>query len=366
VADLPAASAGSPLPPGYEFVQVLGGGGCGWVALARQSALNRMVAVKTLYAGRYDEDERRRLEREGRALARLHDPRIVAVYAMETVGEDLCLVLEFVDGTDFREALDGGVVDGRARLRILTDVAAALDHAAKAGIVHRDVKPANVLLSRAGVAKLTDFGLARMTASAGAFRTAGSVVIGTPRYMPPEQIMDPERESSAGDAYSFAAMAYEAMVGAPPFAQTDVLQLFWHHTNAAPPSPRTVLPRVSAEAEAVLLAGLAKDPAMRPMPGQLMAVLNAHPEDWAHHVATAPIPDRSAATPTVRRGVPGTAPPPLVTGSISQVVIDPSVPWVEVPVYRPPVQPRRRLRIPPALVGVLVVVAIVTIILLVI
>jgi serine/threonine protein kinase len=365
VADLPAASAGSPLPAGYEFIRVLGGGGCGWVALARQSALNRMVAVKTLYAGRYDEDERRRLEREGRALARLRDPRIVAVYAMETVGEDLCLVLEFVDGTDLREALDEGMVDGPARLRILTDVAAALDHAAHAGIVHRDVKPANVLLSRAGVAKLTDFGLARMTAAAGAFRTAGAVVIGTPRYMPPEQIMDPERESPAGDAYSFAAMAYEAMVGAPPFQQTDTLALFWHHTNAAPPSPRTVLPTVSAEAEAVLMAGLAKDPAMRPMPGQVMAVLNAHPEDWTQHVATAPMPDRSAATPTVRAGVPPTSPSHLVTGPASQIVADPSVPWVQVPVYQPPVQPRR-LRVPPALIGVLVVVAIVAIVLLVI
>lgn len=361
--DLPAASAGSPLPPGYEFVRVLGGGGCGWVALARQSGLNRMVAVKTLYAGRYDEDERRRLEREGRALARLRDPRIVAVYAMETVGQDLCLVLEFVDGTDFREALDAGTVDGPARLRILTDVAAALARAASAGIVHRDVKPANVLLSRTGAAKLTDFGLARMTAAAGAFRTAGSVVIGTPRYMPPEQIMDPGRESPAGDAYSFAAMAYEAMVGAPPFDQSDALQLFWHHTNAAPPSPRTQLPTVSADAEAVLLAGLAKDPAKRPTPGQLMAILNAHPEDWAHHVAKAPMPDRPVTTLT---GPGGVAPPVStvpVARRVAPLVSDSSVPWVDVPVYQPPVQ-RRRLRIPPVLVGALVALAIVAIILL--
>src|SRR5207302_1595526 len=85
---VPTEAARSPMPRGYEFVKVLGGGGCGWVALANQTALGRLVAVKTLYAGRYDEDERRRLEREGRALARLRDPHIVAVYAMEEVGED--------------------------------------------------------------------------------------------------------------------------------------------------------------------------------------------------------------------------------------------------------------------------------------
>jgi serine/threonine protein kinase len=362
VAELPAASAGSPLPPGYEFVRVLGGGGCGWVALARQSALNRMVAVKTLYAGRYDEDERRRLEREGRALARLRDPRIVAVYAMETVGEDLCLVIEFVDGTDLRAALDAGMLDGHARLRVLTDVATALDRAAAAGIVHRDVKPANVLLTRSGAAKLTDFGLARVTAAAGAFRTAGAVVIGTPRYMPPEQIIDPEHESPAGDAYSFAVLAYEALVGVAPFPQEDALQLFWHHTNAAPPSPRTRLPMISVEAEAVLLAGLAKDPAMRPMPGQLMSVLNAHPEDWAHHVAIAPMP----AAPNTADGA---APSPVLTspasGPVSRIVADHSRPWVDAPVYRPPVRSRRRLRIPPALVGVLVALVVVAIILIV-
>ena len=356
------ATAGAPLPPGYDLIRVLGGGGCGVVSLARQSALGRLVAVKTLYAGRYDENERRRLEREGRALARLHDSRIVAVYAMESVGDDLALVLEFVDGMDLREALDAGHLDGPARLRALTEVAGALDHAASAGIVHRDVKPANVLLTRTGAAKLTDFGLARVAAAAGAFRTAGSVVIGTPKYMAPEQIIDPEHESPAGDAYSFAVMTYEVLVGEAPFPQTDPVQLLWAHTKAAPPSPRTKLAAMSADAEAVLLAGLAKDPALRPTPSQLMAVLNAHAEDWTHHRVTTPMPAHRAPVTAVNgpQETAGTGGPTPRT----QVDMSHAAPWVEVPVFQITPPPWYR-KVPPALVGAVLVLVIVVIILLV-
>jgi serine/threonine-protein kinase len=356
----PPEAARSPMPRGYEFVRVLGGGGCGWVALARQTALDRLVAVKTLYSGRYDEDERRRLEREGRALARLRDPRIVAVYALEEVGEDLALVLEYVDGGDLKSAVEERTLSGMQLLSALTDAAAALDHAAAAGIVHRDVKPGNVLITRDGRAKLTDFGLARLTAAAGAFRTAGAVVIGTPLYMPPEQINDPQRESPAGDAYSFAAMVYEVLLGRPPFDATDALQLFWAHTKTAPPPPRSIRPTISAEADAVLLAGLAKEPALRPTPGQLMAVLNAHPEDWAHIVSAAPRPGPAPAAPPPPRAAVSDAVPAPPGSQVSSALVPEDVPWVPVPVYQPPTVPRRGPRVNPlvvgALVGILVVV----------
>ncbi|MGN6608760.1 MAG: protein kinase domain-containing protein [Jatrophihabitans sp.] len=339
------------MPPGYEFVRVLGSGGCGWVALARQAGLERLVAVKTLFAGRYDDDERRRLEREGQALARLRDPHIVAVYALETVGDDVALVLEFVDGTDLRVALDERRLSGPQLLRALTDAAGALDHAAAAGVVHRDIKPGNVLLTRDGRAKLTDFGIARLAASAGAFRTAGSVVIGTPRYMPPEQITEPERESPAADAYSFACMVYEVLTGRPPFDAADMMQLFWAHTNAAPPSPRSLVPHLSLETEAVLLAGLAKDPRQRPTPGQLMAVLNRHPDEWVHLVAEASPPEAATAAPSVTPSL--AAPPPRQVTTTGVAFAAGEVPWVEPALYRPPATPPARRRVPPLVVGAL-------------
>jgi serine/threonine-protein kinase len=287
-------AARSPLPRGYEFVRVLGSGGFGWVALARQSAVGRYVAIKTLYAGRADQTERRRLEREGQALARLRDPRIVSVYALETVGEDLALILEFVDGADLRDVLDKNPLSGSALLRVLTEVAGALDAANAAGVVHRDVKPANVLVGRDGPAKLTDFGIARISAAASAFRTAGASIIGTPRYMAPELILDPTQESPAADAYSFAAMVYEVLAGRTPFMETEAMQLLYAHTSTPPPSPRLFVPHLSPSAEAVLLAGLAKEPSARPTPGQLMSVLASYPSDWAHLVG-APSLTRPAA-----------------------------------------------------------------------
>ncbi|MEP7020488.1 MAG: serine/threonine-protein kinase [Pseudonocardiales bacterium] len=361
----PPEATRSPMPRGYEFVRVLGSGGYGWVALARQSALDRLVAVKTLYSGGYDQAERRRLEREGRALARLRDTRIVAIYAMEEVGDDLALVLEYVDGGDLKGALKDHTLSGPQLLRVLTDTATALDRAAAAGIVHRDVKPGNVLVTRDGRGKLTDFGLARLTASAGEFRTGGPVVIGTPLYMAPEQINDPEHESSAGDAYSFAAMAYQVLLGRPPF-KGDALDLFWNHTRVPPPPPRSILPTLSADADAVLQAGLAKHPAHRPTPGQLMAILNTHPEDWTHFVA-APRPGEpprpashvpaGATRPTAP---PAFAPPDAATSGINLFAGD--APWVEVPVYRPPVIEKKKPFVPPLLVGAVVGVVVVVIV----
>jgi serine/threonine-protein kinase len=324
-----------------------------------------MVAVKTLYSGRYDEDERSRLEREGRALARLRDPGIVAVYAMEEVGEDLALVLEYVDGGDLKEAIEERTLSGPELLRALTDAARALDRAAEAGVVHRDIKPGNIMLTRDGRAKLTDFGLARLTAAAGAFRTAGAVVIGTPLYMPPEQIIDPEHESPAGDAYSFAAMVYEVLLGRPPF-DGDAMQLFWAHTKTPPPPPRSIMPTISAEADAVLQAGLAKDPALRPTPGQLMAVLNAHPEDWQHIMASAPRKAApSAPTPSISAmaSSPGAPPPaPSTVATSGRIDLAPNAPWIDVPVYRPPVVAKKKPAVPPVLLGALVGIVVVVIV----
>lgn len=268
------------MPEGYEFVRMLGAGSSGSVALARQTALDRLVAIKTVHAARYSEVELRRLEREGRALARLQDERIVAVYALETIGDDLALVLEYAPSGDLRRALDAGSLQGPALRAALDDVAGALAKAASVGVVHRDVKPANVLLGADGHAKLADFGIARLSAAAGAFRTGGSVVIGTPLYIAPEQIDQPDVESPAADAYSFAVLAYEVLAGRPPFVAPTSQEVLEAHRHARPPSPREFRPDLGRRAERALLAGLAKDPAERPTPTELMAALPDDGPDW--------------------------------------------------------------------------------------
>lgn len=320
----------SRMPAGYDFVRVLGSGGNGWVALAVQPVLGRQVAIKTIYGGHHDVEGRRRLEREGQALARLQHARIVKVYELVDSTEDLMLVMEYVDGTDLSAGLPQ--LDGAARLRVLSDIAQALEHAAAAGVVHRDVKPPNVLLDRAGGAKLTDFGIARISRSAAAFRTGGSAASGTARYVAPEQLTDPDHEASSADAYSFSVMAYEMVVGRSPFHAETTEAMIYAHLSAAPLPPRGFNPAVSDAAAQALLCGLSKNPAERPTPAELVARLDTDPQRWPVASNTAP----GDALPVARAPV-TYAPTP-----------SPSVPWTEpTAMYRP----ERRRTIAPFLIG---------------
>jgi serine/threonine protein kinase len=173
--------AGS-LPVGYEFVRLLGAGGTGWVALAHHAELDRVVAIKTIHAEVRDDDSIGRLRREGKVIASMRHPNVVSVYELLVSSGGISLVMEYVSGGDLRQALDGGSLTGSHAVQVLCDVAAALEHAAGRGIVHRDVKPANVLLDADGRAKLADFGLARLPRSAGVFRTISGSAAGTPMY----------------------------------------------------------------------------------------------------------------------------------------------------------------------------------------
>lgn len=331
-----SSDAPSRLPPGYEFVRVLGHGASGWVALAQQSGTERLVAVKIMFGGALDADGQQRLAREGQALARLRDPRIIVVYELNRAGDDLALVMEFVDGGDLADAAEAGRLDTAGRIVVLGDVAAALDHAADSEIVHRDVKPANVLVTRDGRGKLGDFGIARLGGVAAAFRTGGDVVIGTPRYMAPEQIADPAHESAAGDVYSFAVMAYELLLGRRPFPQDTAVALFHAHLFAEPIRPRDILPALSAHAEGMLLAALAKEPRQRPRASELMAALTAEPIAWGF-----PVPGAAQARSV--RAASASAVGPVAAGR--------TLPFVDPSVYRPPADPRRST-VSPRLAGI--------------
>jgi len=323
------------MPAGYHFVRVLGKGGAGWVALAEHEVLHRTVAVKTVYGGGLDLDSMRRLEREGQALARLVHPCIVRVYEITEVAGDAVLVMEYVAGADLSTHLRARSLSAPALVQVLTDVAEALDYAAEHGVVHRDVKPANVLVTTEGRGKVADFGIARLSRAGTAFRTAQGVAMGTPLYASPEQMIDPDHESPGSDAYSFAVMVYQAYLGDVPFQGDTPAMLMAQHVMASPIEPRQVRPELDEATARLLVAGLDKDPAARPSPVALM------------------------------RGLAGSAVVPVLAGRGDNVAgplpgLD-AMPWIAAPAV---FAPASRRTISPVLAGALLAVIVVFVVLL--
>jgi len=252
------------VPPGYEFVRALGQGATGWVALAWQAQLERLVAIKMIHAGIYDRAGQKRLIREGRALVALRHPAVVTVYELRVTSNGAALVMEYLSGGNMRALIDSGRLTGSHAALLLCEVAAGLAHAHESGIVHRDVKPANVLLTADGHAKIADFGLARLSMVPDSYRTSADSTAGTPTYMAPEQIVDPAQELAASDAYSFAVLAYETLTGARPYPAGNATAVIEAHLSAVPMPPWRTAPALDSDVGRILLAGLAKRPQDRP------------------------------------------------------------------------------------------------------
>jgi serine/threonine-protein kinase len=269
------------VPPGYEFIRVLGQGATGWVALARQTQLERLVAIKTIHAGIYDRAGQKRLIREGRAIVALQHPAVVTVHELRATPNGAALVMEYVSGGNLRDLIDSGRLTGSHAAYLLCEVAAGLAHAHESGVVHRDVKPANVLLTAGGHAKVADFGLARLSLVPDSYRTSADSSTGTPTYMAPEQIVDPTHESPAGDSYSFAVLAYEMLTGSRPFAARGAAELIEAHLRGVPMPPWQAAPALDPEVGRILLAGLAKSPDDRPSVLQIAEQISrVSPAEW--------------------------------------------------------------------------------------
>jgi serine/threonine protein kinase len=330
------------LPDGYEFVRLLGHGASGWVALARQVQLDRLVAVKAIHAGGHDRVGQRRLEREGRAMVALRHAGIVAVYELRPTASGAALVMEYLPGGDLRTLMDSGTLTGSHAAVLLTEMAAALGHAHAAGIIHRDVKPANVLLTADGHAKIADFGLARLTRTPDAYRTSTGAVSGTPAYMAPEQIVDPSSELPGSDTYSFAVLAYELLTGARPYPARLVADIIDAHLNDAPMSPWQVAPDLDGRVGQILLGGLAKRPQERPSPAQIAdEITRVPPAQWDDYFGRRMPPARpdpgSVATSTGTQrsiGGPNTEPGDLVAARATALESNRRVPARESPGHR--------------------------------
>jgi hypothetical protein len=208
--------------PDLEIMEEIGRGGMGVVYMARQPRLDRLVALKIMApAGGGDDAFAERFAREARALARLDHPGIVAVHDFGRAGGVYYLIMQFVDGPNLRAVLNAGRLPPAEALRIVPQLCAALQYAHDEGIVHRDVKPENILLDRKGRVKIADFGLAKLLVGGrgtGLLTSAGQAM-GTPHYMAPEQLERPHEVDHRADIYSLGVVFYEMLTGELPLGR---------------------------------------------------------------------------------------------------------------------------------------------------
>jgi len=225
-----AIQAGSVVGP-YEVTGLIGEGGMGKVYTAVDRSLQRTVALKVL-SGQLQEREDfvARFRREARSVARLNHPNIVQIYFTGTHDDRPYYAMEWVDGNNLEQVLQSeGPLDPDRAVDLMTQAAEGLSAAAVAGVIHRDVKPSNMVLSRSGVLKITDFGLAK-TISSQSHVTMTGTIVGTPYYMSPEQGEGKEIDHRA-DIYSLGASMYHLLVGAPPFEAASPISIILKHIN---------------------------------------------------------------------------------------------------------------------------------------
>jgi eukaryotic-like serine/threonine-protein kinase len=252
----------------YELDGIVGRGGMAEVFRARDIRLDRIVGVKTLRDDlARDQTFQARFRREAQSAASLNHPSIVAVY---DTGEDMLgslpvpyIVMEFVDGRTLRDLLrdDRRLLPERAA-EITDGVLRALDYSHRNNIVHRDIKPGNVMLTRSGDVKVMDFGIARAVSDSQMTMTQTAQVIGTAQYLSPEQARG-ERVDARSDLYSTGCLLYELLTGRPPFTGDSPVAIAYQHVKEDPVPPSQVDPEVPAWADAIVLKAMQKDPADR-------------------------------------------------------------------------------------------------------
>jgi YVTN family beta-propeller protein len=269
------------LAPGTEFAghridAVAGRGGMGVVYRATQTALDRVVALKLIVPELADDPELRdRFERESRIAASIDHPNVLPLYYAGEQDGVLYQAMRYVDGTDLRTLVRAnGALPPERAVKIVAQIAAALDAAHARGLVHRDVKPANVMLTEGEHAYLGDFGLSRRTASQDA-STAGGSVVGTFDYVAPEQIRG-ERVDARADVYALGGVLFTALTGQVPFPRESDEARLWAHLQAEPPRLSERAPNLPPRLDAVITRALAKRPEDRyPSAGDLARAARA-------------------------------------------------------------------------------------------
>jgi serine/threonine protein kinase/Tfp pilus assembly protein PilF len=252
----------------YTIVAKMGAGGMGEVYRARDERLERSVALKILPAGLLaDETARNRFRKEAMALSKLNHPNIATIYDFDTDGGVDFIAMELVEGETLAQKVAGGALPEKEIVVLGAQIADALEEAHEHGVVHRDMKPANIMVTPKGRVKVLDFGLAKLLRPAASMTTAATLsesqgVAGTLPYMSPEQLRD-EQLDARSDIFSFGAVLYEMSSGQKPFQEAVVSRLTDAILHRSPVPPRALNPRASPELERIVLKCLEKEPDRR-------------------------------------------------------------------------------------------------------
>ncbi len=249
----------------YEILGVLGRGGMGVVYKARQRGLNRMAALKMiLAAGHASSDELLRFQIEAEAVAKLAHPNIVQIFEVSESDGHPFFSLEYVDGGTLSSKLANNPLPARQAAELVEPLARAMFYAHENGILHRDLKPGNILLTLQGTPKITDFGLAKRMGDDSSNNTGTGSILGTPAYMAPEQAEGKIRELGPGvDIYALGSVLYHALTGRPPFLGETVLDTLQQVKNDDPLPPSRLQPKVPQDLETICLKCLQKEPRKR-------------------------------------------------------------------------------------------------------
>src|SRR4051812_22576375 len=286
------------LPARYQDARRLAAGGMATVYAAHDTLLGREVAIKVLHPHVIgDAEARERFSREARAAARLSDhPHVVTIYDIGESDGTPFIVMELMSGGSVADRLRQGPIPQRIALRWLEEAASALDHAHKHDIVHRDVKPANLLLDQRDRLGVADFGIARMATDRAGLTQTG-LVLGTAAYLSPEQASG-RPAIAASDRYALAVVAFELLTGERPFKGDTVAAQALAHAETAPPAASAINPQLPRAVDRVLRRGLDKDAALRwGTAGRMVEAL----EDALAQEQTRPIAAPAAAPAQPRR-----------------------------------------------------------------
>ncbi len=297
----------------YELLEKIAHGGMGVVYKARQTSLNRMVAIKMILAGQFaSPDEVKRFQIEAKAAARLDHPGIVPVFEVGSCQGQHYFSMGLVEGESLAARIRQGGVPPRLAARYVAKIAAAVEVAHRQGIIHRDLKPGNILLDQNDEPRVTDFGMARH-GEANSELTATGTIIGTPGYMPPEQASgDLERIKATADVYSLGGILYALLTGRPPFEGSTQVETLMQVLHQDPVAPRQIVPTIPKDLQAVCLKCLEKNPADRYRSAAAMA------DDLQHFLAGEPI---SAKNDLVRRLRKWTVREPVLASQLAAIAV---------------------------------------------